>query len=153
MPETALVSDNAVRAEERVAILEAVGEVLGVAAVHKWDRFLESAEPPLQVVIDAFSVLGTLAALYTVAGGPTMAELYRRVRKIAPGRKVDVHFEAHVEEDHSIQYITGPETPDEALSAIIEDSKREVPDPKSFRWWYNRRWMTHVEYREWKDGE
>lgn len=153
MNETALVSDNAENAAQRAAILETVSEVLGVPAIHHRDRLLESGEPPLQVVIDIIGIAGALASLYMLGGGPTMRELYERMRRLAPKRKVGVYFEARGEGLPTIQYITAPETPNEALAAMVEDSKREVPDPKSFRWWYDERWMTLVEYTKWKGDD
>jgi hypothetical protein len=148
--ETALVSDNASDPPQREAVLSAVSEVLGLPAKHHRERFLESGEPPLLVVIDAIGVVGALASLYSAGGGPTVRQLYERIRQAVPDRKVSVQFEARREGLPTISYITPIDAPNEALAEIAEDSEREVPDPRSFRWWINGRWMTHAEYDAWK---
>ena len=125
-----------------------MSEVLGVPAVAGKRVLLESAEPPYQVVIDAIGVAGALASLYTAAGGPTCAELYKRLRYTVPYRKVQVFFEARRTGQPPIRYITNDATPDRALAAIEADSKRQVPDPKSFRWWIEEGWLTYEEWEE-----
>jgi hypothetical protein len=148
MEETATVANNARDPDELSATLAIVSEVLGVPAVAGKRVLLESAEPPYQVIIDAIGVAGALASLYAAAGGPTCADLYNRVRKLASDRKVQVHFEARRPGRPTIRYITNERTPDRALAAIVADSEREVPDPKSFRWWIEEGWLTYEEWEE-----
>ncbi len=148
MCEMAYAANNAESPEQLAAILDVVSDVLGVPALAGRCRLLEAEETTLQHVIDAMGIAGALSSLYLLAGGPAMPELYERIQKVAPNRKVDVHFEARRDGLPTIQHITGATTPNEALPAIVEDSKREVPDPKPFRWWIEERWMTREEWEQ-----
>lgn len=140
------VSNNARSAEELDGILNDVSEVLGFPAENGNRIFLESAEPPFEIIIRVAEIIDALGVIGK--GVSVCARLYERLKKRVKGRRVQILFEAPGPNGKGIVYPVDPETPNEAIAKIAYDCQREVEPPSKTRFWFGDRWMTYEEYRQ-----
>jgi hypothetical protein len=144
------ISCNAATAEELATVLDSVSEVLGVQAVPGQRVLLESAAPPLNVIID---LVGASAAVYQAVGGPPICKLLLdKLKERVLNRRVQVQFTPRKPKDRPILYHGLDDTPNQALTRIAYDyeHEREVESPTPMRWWADGEWKTIEEYQEWR---
>jgi hypothetical protein len=128
--------------------LSDISELFGVPAAEGGRVLLDSAEPPVNVIIDITSILGSIASVLTITD--FSARLYKKLRERSKNRGLVVLLQVGDHKSTSIRYAIAPDTPNDAVAKISEDYDRDVKDLARRRYYVDEGWMTVEEYHEYR---